>query len=112
MLRLLLPLVLLPGAIPFEANQAEDCTQNDQSNKCVQDRRGVLGKNVDDGMAVDVGSVADGEVPDRSSYAECAEEIPVRIVQGARNKQNWLVGRGGGSKAAMATVAKPCILKC
>ena len=83
-------LALLPGAIPFEANQAEDCTQNDQSNKRVQDRPGVLGKNVNDGRAVDVGSVADGEVPDRSSYAECSKEIPVRIVQGARNKQNWL----------------------
>jgi hypothetical protein len=76
------------GVIPFEVNQTEDCAQNDQNNKRARDWPGVLGQHFDDGVTVDMGSIADNEVPDRSSCAECAKEISVGIVQGACNKQN------------------------
>ena len=82
------------GAVAFDVNQAEECAQNDQGNKRVQDRPGILRKNIDERTVVDVGSVTNGEVSDRPSHAERAEELPGGIMQGARDKQN----RPGGKR--------------
>lgn len=61
-----------------------------RANKRIQDWLRMPGEYAGDGTATDMGSIADSEVPSRSSYTECTQELPIGIVQCACNDQNWL----------------------